>query len=397
MVEDEPLRSEVAESWMRSAAAGVGSEQTETVITLTGDLLREARRAHPLAAVLPLLEDVLGNAASACDAIMAVSDAEGQLLWVQGSRTALGRAESIGFVPGSSWHERDAGTNAPGLVVATDAAVEITRTEHFRQAVRTWSCVAAPIHDPVTHSLLGVLDITGGIEIEVPQTMAMVRAAARLAEAELARTLEPAGPAAMTSSRITVSALGRSEALVRLSPAAVAGPVGRPTTLRMSPRHSEIVALLVDHPGGLTGDQLAVRLYETDVSATTLRVELGRLRALLGEELASRPYRLLHAGADWLRVEALIAAGDLGAALRAYGGPLLPRSLAPGVVEIRDRVHFGLRRAVLTAGHPDLMSHWTRSSWGTDDVEVWLALRAALQGHSPLMAIVDAQLGRLDR
>ena len=69
-------------------------------------------------------------------------------------------------------------------------------------------------------------------------------------------------------------------------------------SLRLSQRHSEIMVLLVDHPDGMTGDQLAVELYADDVNTSTIRAEMTRLRALLGDDiLQSRPYRLHEAPA----------------------------------------------------------------------------------------------------
>ncbi len=183
------VRAHVAESWVRSAAAGVRADTVDAPITLPDDALRDLRAAHPLASVFPLLDDVLGRAARECDAIMAVCDAAGQLLWMCGTPQVLRQAETIGFVEGSNWDERFAGTNAPGTALALDQPVSVLGAEHFRRSVQRWSCAATPIHDPATHGILGVLDITGGDDIVVPQTMAMVRAAARMAEAELAREL----------------------------------------------------------------------------------------------------------------------------------------------------------------------------------------------------------------
>src|SRR5438034_7229054 len=91
-----PMRAEVADSWHLSAAAGVSADDVEAPITLSEDALPDYRAAHPLAQIFPLLDDVLGQAARECDAIMAVSDAEGQLLWVCGTPATLRRAERIG-------------------------------------------------------------------------------------------------------------------------------------------------------------------------------------------------------------------------------------------------------------------------------------------------------------
>lgn len=397
------IRTVVLDSWHRSAAAGVGVDVTEAPVTLPGDELHERRSAHRLASVFPLLDEVLGQAAVDCDAVMAVTDEVGQLLWVCGNSEALARAESIGFVEGSNWDERLAGTNAPGMALRLDQSVNVVGAEHFRQSVQRWSCAATPIHDPATQGLLGVLDITGADNIIVPQTMAMVRAAARMAEAELARELlvrSSSGqgrPGSMNSGRglaVVIEALGRSDALLT-----VADSGGRRETLRLSPRHSEILLLLASAPRGLSGDELAILLYEEDSAASTLRVELGRLRALLGDNLlASRPYRLVaEVAGDWLALEARLAAGDLAGAMRSYRGPLLPRSSAPGVVRLREAVDGSVRGALLRSGQADLMSTWTRSAWGSDDYEMWLAQGQALGARSPLMPLVQSQLSRLDR
>ena len=274
----------------------------------------------------------------------------------------------------------------------------MSRAEHFRRSVQKWSCAATPIHDPTTGALLGVLDITGGDDIVVPQTMAMVRAAARMAEAELARhLLSHRGPEAKRPTSglsIALEALGRDESLLTIDD----GRSHR-STLRLTPRHSEILLLLASAPRGLSGDELAVLLYSEDNTASTLRAELNRLRSLLGDDLlASRPYRLVaEVTADWLAVEAHLAAGDVVAATQAYRGPLLPRSVAPGVVRLRTDVELSLRQAVLEHGVPDLMSSWTRSSWGADDYDMWLAQRAALSATSPLLPLVAGQIARLDR
>lgn len=391
------MRAEVADSWHRSAAAGVPADRVEAPITLPDDTLRDLREAHPLAKVFPLLDDVLGQAARDCDAVMAVSDAAGQLLWVCGNPASLRRAESIGFVEGSNWDERLAGTNAPGLALRLDQPVSIIRSEHFRQSVQHWSCAATPIHDPGSTALLGVLDITGGDQIVVPQTLAMVRAAARMAEAELAREMlvSTSAPEKRPGRlHVVLESLGRSESLIGIDDGR-----GHSTQLRLSPRHSEILLLLASAPRGLSGDELAVLLYADDGASSTLRAELNRLRNLLGDELlASRPYRVAaEVMGDWLAVEAHLAAGDLQSAMRAYRGPILPRSVAPGVVRLRESLENSLRQALLRSGEADLMSTWTRSAWGVDDYEMWLAQRAAVDATSPMLALIDGQIARLDR
>ena len=390
----------VADSWLRSVAAGVDVDISEPPITLERDLLTDYRAQHPLAKVFPLLYDVLGRAAEDCDSVMAVTDGRGQLLWVRGKPWVLRQAESIRFVEGAQWDEGHAGTNAPGTALRLDAPVTITSAEHFVRPVQRWSCAAAPVHAPGTGTILGVIDITGGQAIESPQTIAMVRAAARMAEAELARDAAvaaaryPEPPQAEAASRpppqaeVSLSALGRSECVISTGTA----------TFRLSPRHSEIMVILASCPGGLTGDELAYMLYPADVTSVTPRAELVRLRALLGDRLlTSRPYRLTcEVKSDWTAVSAQLAAGNLAEALRLYRGPLLPRSEAPGVAELRADLDRGLRAALLTTSQPECLVSWTRTRWGASDLAIWQRLCAALPPDSPLRPIAAATAAKLD-
>jgi hypothetical protein len=382
------VRELVAESWRRSIAAGVSVDDEPAVPLLAeGGELAEYRDAHPLSRVFPLLYDVLGRAAEECDSLMAIGDAQGQLLWVCGSPGTLARAERINFVEGSAWAEAAAGTNAPGIALRLDAPVQIRSAEHFVRAVQPWSCVAAPIHDPATQSVLGIIDITGGDGIASPQTMGMVRAAARMAEAELGRLIAIGAPATRAVPRMAVDALGRPDCQV-----AVGGKV-----VRLSPRHSEIVVILADRPEGMSGDELAIELYRDDVRASTTRAELTRLRGLLDNLLDSRPYRLPRdVRCDWHSVQDALDDGRVGEALRAYRGPLLPQSDAPGVVERRERLELRLRTALIASGDLDLMAAWTRARWGADDLEVWQRQTALLPPSSPLRQIAESEVRRLD-
>lgn len=385
------VRDLVAESWRRSAAAGVDVDESGPRIVAAGDELASYRDAHPLARIFPLLYDVLGRAAEECDAVMAVGDAHGQLLWVCGRPQVLDRAGRINFVEGSRWDETTAGTNAPGTALELDAPVQILAAEHFVRPVQPWTCTAAPIHDPVSQAILGIVDVTGTEDVASPQTLAMVRAAARMAEAELGRlVVQSASPRLWApQATTTLAGLGRPDCLLET----------RGRTVRLSPRHSEILVILSGHPDGMTGDQLAVELYVEDVSTSTMRAELTRLRALLGDDLlASRPYRL-QAGidCDWTAVERAIEAGRPGDALRRYRGPLLPHSEAPGVVARRDQLERRLRAAVLASGELDLLAAWSRSRWGADDRDVWRRqLELAVIG-SPLHTIARCEVARLDR
>ncbi|MFI6335165.1 GAF domain-containing protein [Streptomyces sp. NPDC050535] len=360
-----PVRSVVADSWRRSARAGVIPDGTASVELMDGDL-GSYRAEHPLARVMPLFRELMGTFAADGEHLLAVCDAQGRLLWVEGHPATRRQAGRMNFVPGACWSESSVGTNAPGTAVAVDRPVQVFAAEHFFRRVQPWTCAAAPVHDPRTGRVLGAVDITGGDGLAHPHSLAFVQAVARAAESQLA-LLTPSRATTDTTDTTELSALGRDEAQL----------VAFGRKVRLSRRHSEILVLLARHPEGLTGDELLCALYEDEsVSPVTLRAEVNRLRRLLGPGLLeSRPYRLTApVESDVAVVERRLDTGAVAAAASAYAGPLLPGSRAPAVVRLRRRLADGLRMALIARRDPDLLADWAHAPWGEDDLDVWRAL-----------------------
>ncbi|MFD7069047.1 GAF domain-containing protein [Streptomyces sp. NPDC059913] len=358
-----PVRPVVGESWRRSARARVGPDRAP-LVELGPEDLGPYRDGHPLAPVMPLIRELVGAYAADGEHLLAVCDAHGRLLWVEGPAGPRRAAGRMNFVEGARWAESVAGTNAPGTALAVDRPVQVFAAEHYLRPVQRWTCAAAPLHDPHTGRVLGAVDITGGDGLAHPHSLAFVQAVARAAESQLA-LLAPAPDA-----RVRLSALGRDEALL------VAGD----RRLRLSRRHSEILVTLARRPEGLGGDGLLVELYENEsVTPVTLRAELSRLRRLLGPDLLlSRPYRLAApVDADFDTVARRLASGAVAAAMNAYSGPLLPASQSPSVIRLRRRLDDQLRAALIARGDPGLLADWAYSPWGENDLPVWRALASA--------------------
>jgi transcriptional regulator of acetoin/glycerol metabolism len=345
--------------------------------------------------VLPLVHRLLVEPAADSAQIVALGDAAGRLLWVEGHRALRTRAERMGFLPGACWLEEEAGTNAPGTALALDHPVQIFACEHFSRAAHPWSCAAAPIHDPATGAVLGVLDITGGDHVAAPQALSLVRAAAAAAEAELliqrqqptVSRRRPPTAAVPGRSRPRLQVLGRDRALLTL----------QGTAVELTPRHSEIVLLLALRSGGLSADALGALLHQEEADRVTVRAEMSRLRRLVGDGLlASRPYRLaVPLATDADEVRALLARGAHRQALQLCAGPVLPRSDAPGVVEEREALAGELRAVLLRHARPELLADWALRPEGRTDPRVLQAALRALPPGSPRRTVLRARLDAL--
>lgn len=392
-----PLPRVVVDSWRRSLETGVDPDRGGRTAAAEA-ALADLRASHPLAPTLPLIRRLLVEDAADAGVVVAITAADGTLLWVEGDRVACRKAEAMNFVPGSDWSERSAGTNAPGTALALDREVQIRGSEHFSRVVHPWSCTAVPVHDPATGVLLGAIDLTGGSSVASQQTLALVRATAVAVENHLALLRLTSPVTAVATGRPRLSVLGADRPRWH-----VTGEDGRPRSAVLTGRHADILVLLSRHPEGLSADHLAILLDEKDLDVVTIRAEMSRLRRVIGADyIASRPYRLLSpVGSDVADVFDALHRGDVAAALSAYTGALLPQSVSPAIARLRTELTATLREAVLAraaGGNLDLLRRWLKLPDGRDDRDGWRMLhdhaddpvaRAQALGH---LAGLDAEL-----
>lgn len=396
-----PVRPLVADSWRRSLATGVDPDRggADAADAMTAAMTLERLRAeHPLAPALPVIRKLLVEDASDAGVVVAVTAADGTLLWVEGDPRACRKAAAMNFVAGADWSERGAGTNAPGTALALDRELQIRGSEHFSRIVQQWSCTAVPVHDPITGVLLGAIDLTGSDQVATPQTLALVRATAVAVEHHLAllRLTSPHAAGLPEAPRARLTVLGSERPTWVASDA-----LGAPHRRTLTGRHADILVLLGRHPEGVSADRLAMLLDDNDLDAVTIRAEMSRLRRVIGaEHVASRPYRLLErVDSDLDDVFAALQRGDVGAALTRYRGELLPQSVSPAIARLRTEVGTALRTAVLSTGSIALLRRWLSLPESRDDRDGWQLLhdhgradavsRAQARGH---LAGLDADL-----
>lgn len=180
-------RALVARSWARVMTLGLDPDGENARQPLGAGALAARRRSSPLSLVIDELRAVLTSVADASRFLVVVCDADGVILWREGAASVRLQADRLGFCEGATWTEQVVGTNAIGTALAEAAPVQLFSAEHFENKQHPWYCTAAPLHDPRTGELLGVVDVSGPALTLHPALTALVESAVRLAEATLWR------------------------------------------------------------------------------------------------------------------------------------------------------------------------------------------------------------------
>lgn len=402
------VRPVVRASWERARQDRVVAEGLPP-LDFTRESLEAYRSGHPLAGAIELIRSLLlPGASDDSGVVVAVGDHAGRLLWVEGDLRQRMLSGEMGFVEGANWSESAVGTSAPGTALALGESLQIHHAEHYNRLVQPWSCTAAPVFDPETHRILGVLDVTGGDEAVTPQARMLVDATARAVESQLmiarlqARAEQPRAAASasrrqprQSPRRSTLQVLGRDRARLEV----IGDDVE--STVELSARHAEILLMLATHRQGLSAERLSELVYGEGASPDTLRPEMVRLRKALervSPDLVpqSRPYRLgVGLETDAQSVLSLLDRGAHRVALSAYRGPVLPDSDAPGVVELREGVRGTMRETMLTDASVDVLLMYADIPEGADDVEVLRLCLEMLPARSPRRAGLVSRIEKL--
>ncbi|MBP2704606.1 GAF domain-containing protein [Microbispora sp. RL4-1S] len=449
----EGTREVISASWRRCLAAGIDPDTSYAPLVYEQEDIGDARSAHPLAALLPLLRTTLLPALDEAANIMVITDAAGHVLWREGHRRVMRQADGIGLSDGFGWSEGAVGTNGIGTALADGRAVRVYAAEHLARILHQWSCTGAPVRDPDSGRVIGCLDVSGMTPRLHPATDALVRTAARLAESDLALRMRERDERLRSRHHRHVDG---ASALVTLTGRVIAGPWAGPAvrvpecgdrivlpdgrlgileplgdayrlipvpagddavprlTLTMlgsdhpyafldgaridlSLRHAEIVTLLALHPRGLTAERLSYLLYGDEGNPVTIRAEIHRLRAQLNTAIAAKPYRLTCAVlADFLEVRQALAAGGLSSVARLYQGPLLPRSEAPAIRSAREELEARVRAQLLARGSTDDLWAYAQTPSGAEDAEVLQRIVSTVPVGDQRHAAARTRLARVD-
>ena len=152
--EDTP-RPAVLDSWRRSQALGVHPDRFDL------PFVREPNADSPLTtAAAPVLDRITDDLSAQAVSVI-LSSADGIVLQRVASDSSITNAlDTVRLAPGYSYAEEFVGTNGIGTALETGRPTFIRGDEHYVGTLGRLACAGAPIRDPVTGRIVGVVDLT---------------------------------------------------------------------------------------------------------------------------------------------------------------------------------------------------------------------------------------------
>lgn len=157
----DPYHQMLIQEWARVQSLGVDPLLAKAPLLSAEALGRLAEEKEFLIGIARRSFERVLRTLSGVSGILIFADAEGTILCVTGDATVrLEAARESNLVEGGQWGEAMAGTNGIGTALARRAPVHVFSSEHFSEGWHRWTCAGAPVLDPFTQEVLGVVDFT---------------------------------------------------------------------------------------------------------------------------------------------------------------------------------------------------------------------------------------------
>ncbi|WP_312893062.1 sigma-54-dependent Fis family transcriptional regulator [Ancylobacter sonchi] len=181
------VRSVIERSWQRSAVSGVDPRGRGSDLIVSADEVDGLRRHNggllqAAGQTFERLADILGETAT----MVVVTDQRGVIIETAGDPHIIDAAHDIRLEIGANWGETVTGTNGIGTALTTGKPVYVRAAEHFCEGVKSWTCIGAPIRNPLDGSVIGVVDFSGPQDIFHRHNIALGMMAASHIELALA-------------------------------------------------------------------------------------------------------------------------------------------------------------------------------------------------------------------
>jgi anti-sigma regulatory factor (Ser/Thr protein kinase) len=152
---DAAVRASVFTSWQRCRSLGLMPDRLQ--IPYQADADPEGRLLRVAGPVLKQLESSL----STVNGSVILADAQGRVLRRRGGDADLNKSlDAVQLAVGFTFAEAIAGTNGIGTALADRRPCYILGREHFAESMKPFACAGAPLRNPLSGRIEGVLNLT---------------------------------------------------------------------------------------------------------------------------------------------------------------------------------------------------------------------------------------------
>lgn len=157
----DPYDRMLLEEWRRCKKLGINTMMQYAPVLGTEEFTQVlASRRFLMEKAIPVLTRVQ-ELFVGVPGILILADAKGTLLHIIGDpQVRLKAADISNLTEGADWNESAAGTNGIGTAISKKKPVHVFSAEHFCEGWHTWTCAGAPILDPYSGDIAGVIDFT---------------------------------------------------------------------------------------------------------------------------------------------------------------------------------------------------------------------------------------------
>ncbi|WP_223593796.1 sigma-54-dependent Fis family transcriptional regulator [Neobacillus bataviensis] len=172
------IRPLIVTSWKRSQNYGLVSSVIQAPICSPKVMIKKQEENKEILALIRPFMDDLFDIVKGTDSLIAFSDKDGVVLDLCGDSEIAINAASVNFTIGANMSEKWAGTNSIGLAMEHGKAVQVVGAEHYSTIWHTSHCSSAPIKDPYTDEMIGVITLIGYVRSAHPHSLGLVKTAA---------------------------------------------------------------------------------------------------------------------------------------------------------------------------------------------------------------------------
>ncbi|WP_419727219.1 sigma-54-dependent Fis family transcriptional regulator [Terrisporobacter petrolearius] len=116
--------------------------------------------------------------------LLVLTDSCGYIIETMGDETVNKKAKDLKLEPGQLWTDEIVGSNAIGVALDQDVAMQMAGAQHYCEVQHGWTCSATPIHG-INGEIVGCIDVSGDAKDVFSHSLGIVVAAAFAIEKEI--------------------------------------------------------------------------------------------------------------------------------------------------------------------------------------------------------------------